>query len=344
MTKPKILIVGCGAVGLTQGYLLSFGADITYLVRRGRGPVFQPPRKLYDYKEDALRVFSNYRVIESTSEVSDETFYCVFDTLDGHTARTENGQATITAVGDLIRNVPDTFIVYSAIGTDMAEYYATNMGIPKDRFLLAGSILAHQPTSMIPLPPSATASLATQANILYSYIAPNYGLIIFNSNDKLTKALQSVFDKHDKLRIQVVPGFVGSSGALLGTLHLISWGIDGFPPFAQFRQNKELWGLMLRAQTEILRLPRFGWLGWVVSFFMGSWATEKLIVIPVETALPLHYHEFNAFHHGAKVIKQDMRILEDLTREGERAGRKMVALREILKRVEKVVGDRKTVS
>jgi ketopantoate reductase len=82
MSKPKILTIGCGAVGLMQGYILSFGADITYLVRSGRTLDLQPPKKPYDYKGDTLRVFEHYRVIESTSEVMGERFYCAFDTPD----------------------------------------------------------------------------------------------------------------------------------------------------------------------------------------------------------------------------------------------------------------------
>ena len=197
---------------------------------------------------------------------------------------------------------------------------------------LAGSILAHQPTRMIPLPASADANLADQADILYSYIRGNYGLIVFNLRPKLTKALKEVYNKHEKLRVQVVPGFIGSSGTLLGTLQLVSWGIDGFQPLMHFRKNKEIWNLMLKAQKEILNLPRFGWTGWLLSILIGSWATMKMIDGPVESALPLHYHEFNAYHHGEKVIKQDIRTLEDLVAEGEKAGHKMVALREVCRR------------
>jgi hypothetical protein len=94
MSNPKILVIGCGPVGLTQGYYLSFGADMTFLMRSGRIPVFQPPKKLYDYKENALRVFDNYRTIDFPSEVAGEEFYCVFDKLDGYMACSKDGTAT----------------------------------------------------------------------------------------------------------------------------------------------------------------------------------------------------------------------------------------------------------
>ncbi|KAF1994060.1 hypothetical protein P154DRAFT_527301 [Amniculicola lignicola CBS 123094] len=336
MSKPKILIIGCGAVGLTQGYHLSFGAAITYLVRPGRTSAFQPPKKLYDYKENKLRIFDNYRVIESPSEVTAEEFYCIFDTLDGYTARSEGGMATLKAVGELIHDHPATFVVYDAVGLDIDVHYATTMGISKDRLTFAGSMLAHQPTKSISLPASADADLAAQADILYSYASGNYGLTMFNTRPNLTKALGKVYNKHEKLRIQVVPAFIAPTGTLLAILQLMSWSMDGFQEFAHFRSNKELWNLLLKGQKEILTLPRFGWTGWLLSWLLGSsWVTLKMMTEPAKTALPLQYHEFNAFHHGGKVIKQDIKMLQDLVAEGEKEDHKMVALREICRRMEK---------
>jgi hypothetical protein len=89
---------------------------------------------------------------------------------------------------------------------------------------------------------------------------------------------------------------------------------------------------MIRAQTEILTLPRFGWTRWLLSLSIKSWAAEKLNTPLVEGAKPMKLEEFNAFHHGGKVAKQDVRTLEDILREGENTGRKMIALREIVER------------
>jgi hypothetical protein len=72
---------------------------------------------------------------------------------------------------------------------------------------------------------------------------------------------------------------------------------------------------MIRAQTEIFTLPRFGWTKWLLSFVIRSWAAEKLNTPLVEGAKPMKLEEFNAFHHGGKVAKQDLRTLEDTLRE-----------------------------
>ncbi|PSN67731.1 hypothetical protein BS50DRAFT_572754 [Corynespora cassiicola Philippines] len=334
MAKPKILIVGCGSVGMVQGYHLSSGADITYLVRPGRSPAFAPPKRLYDYKANALRTFDNYRVVESTDDLLGEEFYLVFDTLDGHTARSEGGAATLSAVGKLIRDKPETFVVYDAIGLDIDDHYATTMGIAKERLMLGFSMLAHQPTKSISIPASADRGLVAQADMLYSHQPGNVGLLLFNTQKKLAKAMQEVYNKNGTLHIQFLPGFMAGWAPLLAMLHLMSWKIDGYQDFDHLQNNRELWSLMLRAQKEILNLPRFGWTGWLLSLVLGSWATAKVNKGPMDGALPLSYREFNAFHHGEKVVKQDIQVLKDIVVEGERHGRKMEALRSICHKVD----------
>jgi len=334
MSKPQILIVGAGAVGLAQGYHLSPGASITYLVRPGRKPAFVAPKRLYDYRENALRVFDNYRVIESTSEVAGEEFLFVLDTLDGHTARSEGGTATLRAVGALIRDT-SAFVAYDAIGVDIEDHYAESMGISKDRLILACSMLVHQPTPEITIPDTADRKLVAQADLLYICLPGQVGLMTFNTNPKLANALKEAYAKANKVKVAIQPAFAAS---LIGIamLHLVTWNIDGYQPFPHLYANKPLWALMIRAQSEILALPRFGWAGWAISWVLSSsWITKKaLFETQVDGAKPMAYHEFNAFHHGGKVVKQDIAALVDLLKDGEKEGRKMVALREVVERGE----------
>lgn len=334
MSKPKVLIIGCGAVGLTQGYHLSTGADITYLVRPGRKPAFLAPKQLYAYKTDELHIFSSYRVVESVAEVTGETFAFILDTLDGHTARSENGVATMRSVGDLI-NEPqnkESFVLFDAVGLDMDEHYARNLRVPKSRLLLAASMLAHQPTSQISIPAKANKDLIAKADMLYAPAMPGVGLMIGNTQPTLIRKVSAIYNLNGALLISTLPAFLIAPFQPIALLHLVIWDIDGFGPFSHLRSNTSLWPLLLRAQTEILRLPRHGWTGWLLALVMGSWATEKAITPPVEGAKPLVYHEFNKFHHGGKVAKQDLMIMEEILDDGEKAGVKMEALREVVRR------------
>ena len=341
MSKPKILIIGCGAVGLCQGYHLSNGADITYLVRPGRSSAFAPPRKLYDYKTNELRVFESYRLIESASEVAGEDFYCVFDTLDGYTAKSEGGIATLKSVGDVIRNAPDTFVIYDAVGIGMEQHYASTLGIPQERLLFGGSMLAHQPTPSISIPASADRELIAQAHLLYSAFTGNAGLFIVNKDSKLTSKLEAVYKQNGRLGIQRFPKFFGGL-VLLGVMHLMVWNLDEWSEWPHLRNNTEVWKLLLRAQNEILALPQYGWTGWLLSWVLGSWATARLFTDPAAGAEPLNYREFNAFHHGGKVVKQDIQLLEELVAEGETVNQKIPAMREICQRTQEIQKGKKS--
>ncbi|KAL5377450.1 hypothetical protein DPSP01_009788 [Paraphaeosphaeria sporulosa] len=334
MPTPKVLIVGCGAVGLSQGFHLSTGAEITYLVRPGRSAAFTPPKRLYDYKTDKLHTFENYRVIESTTDVAGEEFYCVFDTLDGHTAQSEGGVATLKSVGDLIRNAPKTFVIYDAVGADIEQHYASTMGISKERLVLAFSMLAHQPTPMISIPPTANRDLVAQADMLYSHLGADGGLAVVNKNGELTKKIEAVYNQNGRLKIQRQPAIVGDI-VMIAMVQLVVWHIEGWPEWSRLPRSGESWTLLIRAQKEILSLPRFGWTGWILSWFLGSWVTAKMIEFPAKGASPLAYHEFNAFHHGGKVVQQDVQALEDLVAQGEKAKVKMDATQEICRQARK---------
>jgi hypothetical protein len=334
MSKPQVLIIGCGAVGLLQGFYLSPGADITYLVRPGRRSAFVGPKHLYSYKRNENYTFSDYRVVESLAEIRSETFDFVFDTLDGNTARSEDGIATIAAVGDFLNEGQnkDCFAIYAAIGLDIEKHYASTMRIAPSRLFAGLSMLVHQPTTRISLPNTASKDKVAKADLLFAYLEPDTGLAVFNTQPQLTKKLESIYNVNGKLKVQVIPAFVEPWFMLVNMLHFVTWHVDGWKPWEQFRADTELWSLMISAQTEILTLPRFGWTGWLLSFVFKSWAAEKLITPLVDGAKPMKLEEFNRFHHGGKVLKQDIRALEDVTKEGERFRRKMPALREIIQR------------
>ncbi|KAF1968529.1 putative secreted protein [Bimuria novae-zelandiae CBS 107.79] len=336
MAKPQVLIIGCGAVGLLQGYYLSSGADITYLVRPGRKSVFTGPKHLYSYKDNELYTFSNYRLVESVSEISGESFAFVFDTLDGHTARSEGGVATIAAVGDLINETQnaDCFVMYAAIGLDIEEHYTRTMRIAPTRLFPGVSILVHEPTPRISIPETANTELVAKADLLFAYLEPTVGLLAFDTQPQLVTKLEAIYKANGKLGIQRIPAFVAPWFLPLNMLHLGTWYLDGFQPFEHLRANKELWNLLVRGQTEILSLPRFGWTGWLLSFVVKSWAAVKMNTLVIEGAKPMKLNEFNAYHHGGKVVKQDIRALEDILREGERVGTKMPALTEVVRKLE----------
>lgn len=228
----------------------------------------------------------------------------------------------------------------------MLDFYADTMGIPKDRHILALSMLAHQPTTMISFPERAEKGVITQADMLYRPHAGGIGLVVFKSNAHLCKRLSEVYSHDNKLKVLIVPRFLEVFIDLTMVL-LAAWFVDGFRPLDRLRTNTMLWELMMNAQRDVLGLPKFGWLGWVLRWLIGSWVTENYLFRPLADPMaPLPMHEFQSFHHGGKVVQQDLKYIMGLVEEGKKVGREMSALEELATRVEKklktrVSGERK---
>lgn len=226
--------------------------------------------------------------------------------------------------------------MYDAVGTDMEQHYASSMGIEKSRLVLAVSMLAHQPTGMISVPASANAELVAKANLLYAHLAGGIGLTVVGARPEIMKKIESVYHPNGRLKVRRLPGAVGHL-TLVILPQLIAWHLEGWVAWPQLKHSGETWELLLRAQKEVLNFPRFGWTGKVLSWFVGSWVTAKVMGGMSKDSEPLLYHEFNAFHHGGKVILQDVEVLEEIVEEGERAKRDVTALKEMCRRARKTL-------
>ena len=226
--------------------------------------------------------------------------------------------------------------MYDAVGLDMEQHYASVMNIDKKRLMLAISMLAHQPTEMISVPPAADRELVAKANLLYAHVGKQAGLTVVGPSPELMKKIESVYLPNGRLKVQRVPAMVGNLMPVV-VPQLIAWHLEGWAAWPHLKQSGESWNLLLRAQKEVLNFPRFGWFGKVLSWFMGSWATAKIMEGLDKDAAPLPYHEFNAFHHGGKVILQDVEALEEIVAEGEKAKKEVTALKEMCRRARRTL-------
>jgi hypothetical protein len=150
--------------------------------------------------------------------------------------------------------------------------------------------------------------------------------------------LEAVYNQNGRSKIQRLPGILSELPSLI-LVQFMVWNIEDWVPYPRFREAHDSWVLMIRAQQEVLSLPRWRWISWVLSWLMGStWVTAKMIEALFKGGTPLPYHEFNTFHHGSKIVKQDIELLEGLIMEGKRAKMKTPALKEICRRAQKKLG------
>ena len=104
----------------------------------------------------------------------------------------------------------------------------------------------------------------------------------------------------------------------------------GWPPAASLAKNKPLWRLTVKAVQEVVRLKHRGWRGKVAGIMLTRSVVAKIWGSIEKASRPLDFQAFNAFHHGGKVGKQDIELMEACVTQGERNGQSMASLKRLL--------------
>lgn len=334
MSKPSVLIVGAGAVGMAVGYHLSLaGADITFLVRPGRKAAFAAPQQLYSYDDAALKTFAGYSVVEGVNELVEPRFQYVVVTLDGHTSRSDEGTALLRALGDAIRTT-DATVIMCGIGKGLREHYLEVMRIADDQLLVGMlAMLSHQASAELPVHAPTDPALVARASVCYAHPANKVGFRIGTSNRAAAKQFAALYNLSGVSRCSAVnPFLVNSASAffpMFSAAEIAGWPDD----FATVVADKELWRLACRAQAEIMSLPQNGWLGKVMAAVLGPRLTASVNLKLEREVRPLDYQAFSRFQHGGKVRAQDLESMRIDLADGQRQGRPMAALQELLTRL-----------
>lgn len=331
MNKPSVLIVGAGAMGMVNGYHLSLaGAQVSFLVRPARVDDFKPPQRLYCYDDATLKEFADYRVIGDIAEAGGQAFDYVLVTLDGATARSAEGAKLLCGIGAAIRPTQATLIM-GGVGIGLREYYLQTTALPENR-VLSGflGLLSHQTTAVLPLHPPTDAALMAQASIAYHHFPNKISFYIESRYPDVARRFAELYNRCGISRCALMNPtlchiITNSTFPMLAASEIAGW-----PKIADLVANKELWQLACRAQNEIIALPQHGWIGKAMRLIMtpgiGASMQRKL----ERDSLPLDYQSFNRFHHGGKVFAQDVQVMRNCLAEGQRQGRPMPALQQLL--------------
>jgi hypothetical protein len=334
MRSSSFLIVGAGAMGMACGYHLGAGGHrITYLVRRGRISVFSPPQRLYSYDDGKLRTFSGYEVIEDAG-VEGRDFDWVLLTLDGATARTEQGMATLKQLGEALRASAALFLV-GGVGIGLREHVIATTGLPEARVLCgAMMILCHQTSADLPVQAPTDPILLSQAAFAFRHMQGRVGFLLAASPRAAAKRFAAEWGQCGVSHCRLIHPLLYQAMTSAGFPMFVASEIAGWPEVDTLVAQRDLWALATSAVREIAGLPGNGWPGWLMSrlFTPGLHAFMQRKV--EEGARPLNYQAFNRFHHGGKVLEQDLQILRNSLAYGREHGRSMTALTELLDRYE----------
>lgn len=334
MSKPSVLIVGAGAMGMVTGYHLQLGGtDITSLVRPGRVEAFHPPKQLYCYDDGTLKTYANYRVIDNVADIGHAPDF-VLSTLDGATARTLESTALLGALGRAMASSPTVFIM-GGVGVGLREHVLQATGLPAHRLLNASlSMLAHQVSAGLPvLPPTDAAKLA-QASVAYRHLGKQAAMVIDATYAEPAKAFAALYSRSGVSKAAVIPKtllsiMTNAAFPMLAASEIAGWPtVDGL-----VTQHRALWHLCCQAQGEVTRLKQHGWLGRGVAMIMGDGLSARIQRKVEQDAKPLDYQAFNRFHHGGKVALQDLQVMQNCMALGRQQGQPMAALGELLDRL-----------
>ncbi|TGD71909.1 ketopantoate reductase [Mangrovimicrobium sediminis] len=334
MSGHRVLIVGAGALGLTTGYFLRrSGAELSFLVRPHRVEALTRPQTLYSYDEQTLKTLDGYEVFTDAAELRGDQFDFVLLTLDGATCRSAQGTETLRALGAALAVGKATLLI-CAVGTGLYQHVQKTTGLPASR-LLEGTmkIFAYQVGQEgAPQPGADQAQLHDSADIAYINFPDRVGFFVTSKPAAPAKAFIELFSGSGEATCKSLPTGIYRISTNTFAPFTVSCELAGWPDMDTLVADRELWRLCCQAQREIMRLKQHGLQGKLMALFMSDKRMEKLMRDSERDAAPMGFAAFNRFHHGGKVLEQNVQILENCLSLGVEGGQKMDATRALVER------------
>jgi hypothetical protein len=334
MAEKRILIIGAGALGITCAYLLKLaGTSISFLVRPHRFEALSQPQRLYSYNDHSIKTLEGYRVFSNVNDLQGERFDFVLLTLDGAACRSADGVAILTGLGKALANTGSNLII-SGVGIGLYDHVKNVTGFADDH-LLQGTMgmFAYQVgRAEMPLPPPVDVDLHNSADIAYYYFPKKHGFMMSASPGKASKAFAKLYNQCGLTRCQRIPARMYAMFTNAFFPFTIASELDGWRGTASLIANSELWQLCCQSQREIMGLKQHGLAGMIFSRLMDNARWEKMMRDMDKDSAAIGFTAFNKFHHGGKVLGQDIQVVENCLSAGEAEGRNMRATRTLLER------------
>lgn len=334
MSVSRVLIVGAGALGLTTGYHLQLaGAEISFLVRPHRVEALSRPQRLYSYGDHDLKTLESYQLFTSTGDLRGQHFDFVLLTLDGATCRSDQGVATLTELGQALADT-GTSLVINGVGIGLYEHIKTTTGFAGAN-LLEGTMkmFAYQVDAEgTPRPPAGDLDLHNSADIAYLNFADGVGFFVTSRPKQAARAFCALYNKSGVATCKRMPRSVYAMSSNMFFAFTVASELNGWKGTDALIAERDLWHLCCASQREIMGLRSHGLVGKLASSLLSDARLEKTMRDSDRNASAMGFTQFNRFHHGGKVLEQDIQILENCAAMGEREGRSMSATKSLLDR------------
>lgn len=338
MAKPRVLIVGAGAMGMVTGYILyRAGADITFLVRPHRAETLNHPQLLYYYNDNSLKEFQEYTYLIDPSQILDKGYDFIVITLDGAALKNETGQSLVKTIGSAVRQSKETGVVLGTVFFNIRSWFLDVSGLSEEQVTLGWfTIRAYSTTAItLPLHPPTDPELLSKASIAWIDNLGN-GFGVDDSAPEVSNAFAKLYNSSDVSTCGITPKaqaglYMNPIFAIYAACALLDW-----PRFKDIDTRGDIWRLAVAAAKEIQALSIHGELGQqAAQSTTEATMAERFADIDAKL-LPLDNRAFNRYHHGGKVNEQDTEHLRACVAFGEEEGKDMAALRELVRKVESI--------
>lgn len=332
MNGKRVLVVGAGALGLTCAYHLQLaGAEISFLVRPHRVEGLSRPQKLYCFNDDTLKMLDNFQLLSAPKELVGKHYDFVMLTLDGSTCRSEQGSATLNAIGRALADTGSHLLI-CGVGIGLYQHVKKITGFSESN-LLQGTMrmFAYQVADWTyDVKPPTNKEQYLQADVAYLGFANRVGFFMSSSPGRASKAFSQLWNASGVSVCKRMPNnvYTGFSNAFFP--FTVASEIDGWVGTESLIADQSLWALCCESQREILRLKNFGLAGRLMSKLMSDKRIEKMMREMDVGGERIGFTAFNHFHHGGKVLEQDIEVMRNCVAAGEQQGRNMSATKTLL--------------
>jgi Ketopantoate reductase PanE/ApbA len=329
--KPSLLIIGAGAVGLVVGYHMAVGGTaVTFYVRPSRRKSFDSFQTLYCYDDSELKTFRDFDVISDTSEMASRQFDFILLTLDGASCYSEEGKKLLGDIGENILNA-STQMIMCGVGIGLREHILNATGLPDHR-LLEGTLgnASHQVSANLPIHPPTSETKLSEATMAYRHFPNRVGFMLAPGNREKALAFAALYNACNISKCSLINLSIYRIYTNIFFCYTVTCELTGWPDARGLAGKREMLSLCIGAMKEIVGLSQFGWIGKCVRPMLCKTLFIRTISKMEKDLLPLDFSAFNKFHHGGKVLAQDIQVLENCLHEGERQKKPMNNLRDLL--------------
>lgn len=279
-TKPNVLIIGAGSMGLVTGYHLQTVANITFLVRPHREESLKRPQRLYSYDDKQLNSYTGYSVITSPDKILEAKYQYIVITLDGTALSSPEGLKLCKIIGEAGKQNADLKVILGTVGVDMHTWFVNASNLSPEQVTIGWfGILVYPPNALaspLAIPAGAEGKVDEEklAQADQAYTTKLGGYVLTDASPTVQQPFAQLWDSVNpsgtnskciqqsstQLMVEGLPFF-----CVIAALGILDW-----PHFSEIaasldrdgdEQVKGTWELAVAAANEIQGLGIHGEVG-----------------------------------------------------------------------------------